>query len=326
MSEYQQKPAAVSVRGILKLPTGSLSNGVGTGKPDFAVDAIVSKELQKKAEVSGYLGWDFRGSPDGFDGPNGAFRWGFGVGVPSRSALRFTGEINGEAPSSGTINNTGARIVAIDSTLSPLVTNVENLTRATLGLTYQAKNGFFAGAGVSWNFPTLARNTAFAENGENPSGDYVDWQFRIGYPPGRARVRAAAATACANTSAGAAGAGSARSDRACGLRSVHGGSRQEFNRDGDGAGLDQLLGHLSLGSAERNARAAGGAPDAVDGPAIGRHGAGDRHRDLPERRQDGVGDHQHPGDSSARPHLHVRRRALRLRPLLAAAGSDPRAR
>jgi outer membrane protein OmpA-like peptidoglycan-associated protein len=184
MSEYQLKPAAVSVRGIFKIPTASRSNGVGTGKVDFAFDAIVSKELQKKAEVSGYGGWEFRGSPTDFDGPNGAFRWGFGVGVPSRSPLRFTGELNGEIPSSGTINNTGARVVAIDSTLSPLVSNTEKLTRATLGLTYQAKNGFFAGAGVSWNFPTLSRNTAFAENGENPSGDYVDWQFRIGYHPG----------------------------------------------------------------------------------------------------------------------------------------------
>jgi outer membrane protein OmpA-like peptidoglycan-associated protein len=184
MSEYQQKPAAVSVRGIFKLPTGSHDNGVSTGKLDFAVDAIVSKELNQNTEISGYGGWQFTGSPDNFTAPGGAFRWGVGLGYPSRSALRFTGELNGVALTSGTLNNTGTRVVGIDSTLSPLISNTENLSRLTLGVTYQAKGGFFAGAGLSWNFPTLARNTAFSENGDNPSGDYWDWQFRIGYHPG----------------------------------------------------------------------------------------------------------------------------------------------
>src|SRR5882762_852088 len=76
LSEWQQKPAALAVRGIVKLPTADKDVGNGTGKADFLVDLIVSKEVNKLAEVSGYAGYEVRGSPDGFSIPGGAFRWG----------------------------------------------------------------------------------------------------------------------------------------------------------------------------------------------------------------------------------------------------------
>jgi hypothetical protein len=57
LSEYDQKPVAFAVRGILKLPTGDEDSGASTGKTDFAVDAIVSKELNQKVELSGYGGF-----------------------------------------------------------------------------------------------------------------------------------------------------------------------------------------------------------------------------------------------------------------------------
>jgi len=47
----------------------------------------------------------------------------------------------------------------------------------------QAKNGFFAGAGVSWNVPTRARSASFTDDA-SVLGDYYDMQFRIGYHPG----------------------------------------------------------------------------------------------------------------------------------------------
>ena len=64
--------------------------GVSTGKTDFALDFIASKEASKTLELSGYAGYEFRGSPDGFDIPTSAFRWGAGAGFPSRSPLRVT--------------------------------------------------------------------------------------------------------------------------------------------------------------------------------------------------------------------------------------------
>ena len=67
---------------MIKLPTGKADAGVSTGKADFSVDGVVSKEAAKLVEVSGYGGYEWRGSPDGFDIPGGAFRWGTGLTFP----------------------------------------------------------------------------------------------------------------------------------------------------------------------------------------------------------------------------------------------------
>src|SRR4051794_34711653 len=189
-SEYRQKPLAIALRGIVKLPTGKEDVGVSTGKVDASVDLIVSKEAAKLVEVSGFGGYEFRGSPDDFDAPTGALRWGTGVAVPSRNMLRLSGELNGMIPSKDTATITGSPIVGIDLSRAPLTSVTENITRATLGLTFQARNGFFAGAGVSWNVPTRARTGSFTDE-PDVMGDYYDMQFRIGYHPG-VRVYASA--------------------------------------------------------------------------------------------------------------------------------------
>ena len=41
--------------------------GAGTGKTDFAFDAIVSKEVNQRVELSGFGGFIVRGDPDGVD-------------------------------------------------------------------------------------------------------------------------------------------------------------------------------------------------------------------------------------------------------------------
>jgi len=181
-SESRNNPAAIALRGMIKLPTGKADAGVSTGKADFSIDGVVSKEAAKLVEVSGYGGYEWRGSPDGFDIPGGAFRWGTGLTFPSRNFLRVVGELNGYVPSSDVATTTTA-LKGFDNTLSPLTSNTENITRATLGLTLQTKKGLFFGAGVSWNVPTHARSGAFTDE-PDVVGDYYDWQFRIGYHPG----------------------------------------------------------------------------------------------------------------------------------------------
>ena len=52
-------------------------------------------------ELSGYGGYEFRGQPDGFDTPSGAFRWGGGAGFPSRSPLRGVARIERRGAVSG---------------------------------------------------------------------------------------------------------------------------------------------------------------------------------------------------------------------------------
>jgi len=172
---------AFALRGMVKVPTGDKDVGNGTGKPDFSIDAILSKEAAQVVEVSGYAGFEGRGNADGFDIPTSAFRWGAGVGFPSRNFLRVTGEVNGYVPSADTASITGPTIIGTDLTRPPTISATENITRATLGLTFQMK-GFFVGGGVSWNVPTLARDLRFTDKDE--FGDYYDWQIRIGYHPG----------------------------------------------------------------------------------------------------------------------------------------------
>src|SRR6185436_13212273 len=96
MSQWKQKPVAFALRPMLKLPTGDKEGGAGTGKLDFAFDAVVSKEVNERMEWSGYGGFIVRGSPDEVETTNG-FRWGVGIGVPSHKSLRFTAELTGES-------------------------------------------------------------------------------------------------------------------------------------------------------------------------------------------------------------------------------------
>ncbi|MGH9141572.1 MAG: OmpA family protein [Vicinamibacterales bacterium] len=182
LSESRNDPAALAIRGMIKLPTGKVDAGVSTGKADFSIDGVVSKEAAKLVEVSGYGGYEWRGAPDGFDIPGGAFRWGTGLTFPSRNFLRVVGELNGLVPSSD-VATTGTALTGIDLSLSPLTSNTENVTRATLGLTLQTRKGLFFGAGVSWNVPSRARSGSFTDE-PDVIGDYYDMQFRIGYHPG----------------------------------------------------------------------------------------------------------------------------------------------
>jgi len=182
-SEARQNPAALALRAMVKLPTGDVNKGVSTGKADVSFDVVVSKEASKLVDVSAYGGWEVRGQPDDYDAPTGAFRWGAGVGFPSRNFLRVTGELNGQVPNKDSITFTGVSIACVGCGVPPTTSSTENLTRATIGLTLQSKNGFFGGVGASWNVPTRARASAFNPEGD-VLGDYYDWQVRIGYHPG----------------------------------------------------------------------------------------------------------------------------------------------
>jgi outer membrane protein OmpA-like peptidoglycan-associated protein len=182
LSEYRQNPAAFAARGIVKVPTGNRDAGVSTGKTDLLFDVIASKDAGKVVDVSGYAGYAYRGSPDGFDIPTGAFRWGAGAAFPSHSPVRVFTELNGDVPSGNTAALTTATLVGIDGSGPPVTSNIEKLTRATLGVTFQVPKGFFVGVGASWNAATQARDLTRAQ--DDPTADYWDWQLRIGYHRG----------------------------------------------------------------------------------------------------------------------------------------------
>ena len=181
-SQWRQQPAAFALRGMIKVPTAKTSNeGVGTGKADFAFDVIVSKEVNERVELTGTGGVIVRGDPSGVDLSNG-LRWGFGLGVPSRKSLRFTAELHGERYLSDSVT-LSTPVVAADGSLSPLTTTLTSPVDATFGLTWQGKNGVFAGAGINWNLHMDSRSHFFS-GFEDRTGDAAGWQFRLGYHPG----------------------------------------------------------------------------------------------------------------------------------------------
>jgi outer membrane protein OmpA-like peptidoglycan-associated protein len=182
-SQAASNGPAFAVRGLVKIPTGDEDAGVSSGKTDFSVDFIASQEAARSVEISGFAGYEVRGEPEGIDAPSGAFRWGVGAGFPSRSRLRATLELHGLMPNQDDATLT-TRIVGTDGSLSPLVSATENVTYFTPALTWQSRNGFFIGGGVSLNVPWRSRTGFNADSDPSKIQDYFDWQVRIGYHPG----------------------------------------------------------------------------------------------------------------------------------------------
>jgi outer membrane protein OmpA-like peptidoglycan-associated protein len=180
LSEYRQNPAAFAVRGVVKLPTGD-DEGASTGRPDFLLDAIVSKEVGGVAEVSGFGGLVFRSDPDDVDLSSG-LQWGFGVAGPTRSPLRAVAELFGEFRFDDSLAHTGTTLRGEDGSAPPATSNINNRTHLMLGLDWIGPNGFFLGGGANWSVPVDGRDEFGPFSSEG--GDAIGWQFRIGYHPG----------------------------------------------------------------------------------------------------------------------------------------------
>ena len=182
-SQWRQQPAAFALRGMVKLPVGDEDSGASSGKADFAFDAILSKEINERVEVSGYGGYIVRGSPDQVETTNG-FRWGFGAGMPSRKSLRLTAEIDGEMYSDDRLR-TKQLMLATDGSFLPVgfESDVKNPVNFNLGLTWQGRSGIFAGLGWTYRF-TVDKRDEYLSQYTNGAGDRMDIVGRIGFHPG----------------------------------------------------------------------------------------------------------------------------------------------
>ena len=183
LSQARQNPVAFALRAMVKAPTGDKTAGLSTGKPEILLDAILSKEWQEKVELSAYGGVDLGPKPDGFTSYTQFARWGVGLGYPSRTPLRLIAEAHGDIPFSSTVT-LASPLVASDGSLSPLVNPADKLTTTTLGLVWQARNGFFLGAGINWNLPTADRSGYTTDQTIGAGRDFVDYEVRVGFHPG----------------------------------------------------------------------------------------------------------------------------------------------
>jgi outer membrane protein OmpA-like peptidoglycan-associated protein len=184
LSESRMSPVALALRGMVKVPTGSES-GAGTGKMDAQFDLIVSKEIASTVEVSGSIGYRHRGDPDEYDLSSG-MPFGIGAQFPTRSPLKFTTEWYGEIFNKDVVTRTvspGTALAATDGSIPLVTSNLPMVNTLMFGATWQASNGFFAGAGLNWSAKAEDRDDLGLDSDDN-MGTKFGWQFRLGYHPG----------------------------------------------------------------------------------------------------------------------------------------------
>ena len=186
-SKHRGASAAFALRALSKLPTAA--DEAGTGEPDAAFDAVVSKAVND-VDVAGFGGFILRGDPEGHDLLNG-LRWGVGAAFAPLQTLRVTGELHGEFYTGDVVDVRLPHISSSDSSLLPAASAQRAPLIASLGITWTGRSGVFAGAGMSWN----SRLDGRGEFGEfkDETGDSLGLQVRVGYHAGRRLDRIAAA-------------------------------------------------------------------------------------------------------------------------------------
>jgi outer membrane protein OmpA-like peptidoglycan-associated protein len=172
ISQGQNDPVAFALRAMGKVP-GDKGSGSSSGKADFGIDAILSGEVAKVAEISGTGGFYWRGDPSEINLANG-IKYGIGAQFPSRAPLKFATEFWGEKYLSDTATlTTPGSLVAVDGSIAPTSSNIEAQNTLMFGATWQSSKGMFVGAGIDWS----------AKANKEDHGTKFGWQARIGYHP-----------------------------------------------------------------------------------------------------------------------------------------------
>jgi outer membrane protein OmpA-like peptidoglycan-associated protein len=176
---------AIGARVMAKIPSASRDDGLGTGQPDFQFDLITSREFAEKIDLALTTGIKMRGSPDGYDLTPG-FKWGIGGAFPSRSRLRVIGEMHGEALFDQEQTFEGSD----PAPGMPRAWDPDATRHLFGGFQYNAANGLYFGAGVSYTASYFLHRRDFTTS-EDSDFDRLGLQVRLGYHPD---VRTYAAT------------------------------------------------------------------------------------------------------------------------------------
>src|SRR5262245_4963415 len=105
LDDYLGDNVGLAIRGLVKLPTADEQKGLGTGKFSGAADLVLSKSLNRGADLHGSIGYEINSDPDGVDIGN-AFRWGVGLNLPSCRIFRLHAEVTGKVYSGAEFDQT----------------------------------------------------------------------------------------------------------------------------------------------------------------------------------------------------------------------------
>ena len=155
LNDWAGDGVGLALRPTIKLPTASFDDGLGTGKISLGIDLLLSKHLNRKAEIHGMVGYRTNGDPDGFNLGN-AFRWGAGISIPVVRMFQIQAEVVGTKYSKGDFK----QVNPIDFVIGPV---------------FYFSKGFFIR-------PAYSRNMNFTDGG-NPSGakSYSGMNISMGF-------------------------------------------------------------------------------------------------------------------------------------------------
>ena len=158
LDDYNEDAVGLALKAYVKLPTADEAKGLGTGKADFGGDLILSKSLNRKADLHASIGYEINGDPDDVDIGN-AFKWGLGINVPACRIFQIQAELTGRNYGTADFDQTNP----LDLVVGPVV---------------WIKPGFFIRPAISWNLN-------FDDRGLNSSTkSYTGFHASIGYHPG----------------------------------------------------------------------------------------------------------------------------------------------
>jgi len=183
-----------ALRVSVKVPTASADDGLGTGKADFQVDLISSREYNERVLLTASAGYKVRGQPEGYNLTQG-FKWGIGAGFPSRSKFKMIAEMHGEALVDQEQTYTGPSLASIGM---PSEWDPDATRDLFGGFQYSTNKGVYFGAGIGYTASYYRHRSDFTTS-EDSDFDRLGLQVRIGYypapPPPPATVQPTAPTA-----------------------------------------------------------------------------------------------------------------------------------
>jgi peptidoglycan-associated lipoprotein len=174
LSEQRQNPVALALRGTVKLPTADDESGAGSGEFDYFGDLVVSKEVRRRVELTGFGGFAIRGDPADISLSDG-FRWGLGAAFGARSNLRLTAEIFSEVGVDSTVDTVAGTLTGVDGSPAPTVSRLDQGVTSAVGVTWQHRSGLALGAGLTFQ-------TGINYGDDQRSG--LGAQFRMGFHHG----------------------------------------------------------------------------------------------------------------------------------------------
>ena len=177
ISQARGDAMSVAARVMLTIPVGS--PWAGTNAVDAHGDLIMSRELDKRVEVTSMFGGVLRRHPDEFQVSDGV-RWGLGATFPTRSKLRALVEYEGEFTVRDNTVVLRPPVVAEDGSLAPLLSPNHDPANVKAGLVWQSSKGYFLHGGVNYSKGGGDRTVAGRRAGDGA----WDVEVRVGFHSG----------------------------------------------------------------------------------------------------------------------------------------------